>query len=149
MPAGHAARRAGVWRRRARPRLARPAAPQRGFAGRQLRRAGGNSRIRLTSQAFADLLALLGGSGAPSVETFKNSTSALARMHNWAQVAPALTAFGVPVDADARARIVAGGARPCPPLRPAARLLPRPRRAGRLLRALAAAYAARLPRHPS
>jgi hypothetical protein len=58
-------------------------------------------------------MTFLGGDAAPAVETFKHSTSALARMHNWGQVAPALSAFGVVVDADARARIVAGGASLC------------------------------------
>jgi hypothetical protein len=93
-------------------------------------------------------MASLGGSGAPGVDTFKNSTSALARMHNWAQVAPALTAFGVPVDADARARIVAGGASPLPPLAQLGQLSTRRPRAGWDASALHARFA-RQQRRPA
>ena len=46
----------------------------------------------------------------PEVETFKNSGSALARSHNWANLSPALRLYGVTLTADSRARIVAGGA---------------------------------------
>ena len=64
----------------------------------------------LPSQAVAELLVSVPGLAA--VETFKNSTTALARMHNWSQLVPALETLGVDVDPDARARIVAGGADP-------------------------------------
>ena len=70
-----------------------------------------SSRVDCPRQAFLALLTQLGGEAAPPATegTFSTSTP-LSRMHNWGVVAPALAAAGVSVDADAVARIVAGGA---------------------------------------
>ena len=46
------------------------------------------------------------------LETFKHTPSAVSRLYNWNLLTPVLAAFGIPLEPDTKALIVAGGAPP-------------------------------------